>query len=64
MVSIQNVILQNYVDREFETLGTHVLKECYMADPDKAMMIVERKSQVWANMTTLQIAAVAKDQVT
>ncbi|XP_052773611.1 transient receptor potential cation channel subfamily M member-like 2 [Mya arenaria] len=48
---------------EFELLATDVLEECHQSDPDKAMMIVERRSPVWGEMTSLQIAAASNDQV-
>ncbi|WAR22251.1 TMP2L-like protein [Mya arenaria] len=47
---------------EFELLATDVLEECHQSDPDKAMMIVERRSPVWGEMTSLQIAAASNDQ--
>ncbi|KAK6185074.1 hypothetical protein SNE40_007394 [Patella caerulea] len=47
----------------FEELATKVLDECQSVDPDKAMMLVERKSPMWSDMTCLQMAAVAKDQL-
>lgn len=49
--------------RVFETLSTKVLDECHHKDPNKAMMIVERKSPCWNDMTCLQIAASSNDQV-
>ena len=49
--------------REFEQLATSVLGECHQKDPDKAQMIVERKSPTWNEITSLQIAAVANDLV-
>ena len=39
-----------------------MLNECHHKDPDKAMMIAERKSPCWNEMTCLQIAAAATDQ--
>lgn len=50
-------------ENEFEKLATKVLNECHHKDPDKAMMIAERKSPSWNEMTCLQIAAAATDQV-
>ncbi|ESO90836.1 hypothetical protein LOTGIDRAFT_122744 [Lottia gigantea] len=47
----------------FEELAIKVLDECHSVDPDKSMMLVERKSPMWSKMTCLQIAASAKDQV-
>ena len=52
-----------FLYREFETLATNVLDECHHKDPNKAMMIVERKSPCWNEMTCLQIAASSNDQV-
>ncbi|XP_053406588.1 transient receptor potential cation channel subfamily M member-like 2 [Mercenaria mercenaria] len=53
----------NEYEREFEKLATEVLNECHHKDPDKAMMIAERKSPCWNEMTSLQVAAAATDQV-
>ncbi|XP_060576682.1 transient receptor potential cation channel subfamily M member-like 2 [Ruditapes philippinarum] len=50
-------------ENEFEKLATEVLNECHHKDPDKAMMIAERKSPCWNEMTSFQIAAAATDQV-
>ena len=47
---------------DFEHLATEVLNECHHKDPDKAMMLAERKSPCWNEMTCLQIAAAATDQ--
>ena len=47
---------------DFEHLATEVLNECHHKDPDKAMMLAERKSPCWNEMTCLQIAAAAIDQ--
>ncbi|XP_052227848.1 transient receptor potential cation channel subfamily M member-like 2 isoform X2 [Dreissena polymorpha] len=47
--------------KEFEGLATNVLNACHMVDPDKAMMIVERKSPCFNEMSCLQIAASAND---
>lgn len=52
-----------YLSREFEDLAVKVLNECHQKDPGKAMMIVERNSPVWNEMTCLQIAAASNDQV-
>ena len=49
--------------RMFEELATKVLDECHAMDPEKAIMLVERKSPSWSRMTCLQIAAAANDQV-
>ncbi|XP_052269751.1 transient receptor potential cation channel subfamily M member 3-like isoform X2 [Dreissena polymorpha] len=48
---------------EFETLATSVLNECYERDQEKAIMIVERKSPVWNELSALQIASVSDDQM-
>ncbi|BFY97240.1 hypothetical protein BsWGS_00280 [Bradybaena similaris] len=47
---------------EFEKLAIGVLDECHNNDPDKAVMLVGRKSPVWSNLTCLQIAVSASDQ--
>ena len=47
---------------DFEHLATEVLNKCHHKDPDKAMMLAERKSPCWNEMTCLQIAAAAIDQ--
>ncbi|XP_060575124.1 transient receptor potential cation channel subfamily M member-like 2 isoform X2 [Ruditapes philippinarum] len=49
--------------REFEMMAVNVLNECQQKDPSKAMMIVERHSPVWNEMTCLQIAAASNDRV-
>lgn len=54
-------VFQKY-ESEFESMATEVLDECHQKDPEKAMMIAERKSPCWNNMTCLQIAAAATDQ--
>ena len=43
-------------------MATHVLDECHHRDPAKAMMIAERKSPSWSEMSCLQVAASAEDQ--
>ena len=52
-----------FVYREFERLATCIVNECQHSDPEKAMMIVERKSPCWNDMTCLQIAAASTNQV-
>jgi hypothetical protein len=47
----------------FEELATKVLDECHAVDPEKAVMLVERKSPSWSRMTCLQIAAAANNQM-
>ncbi|CAG5125692.1 unnamed protein product [Candidula unifasciata] len=47
---------------EFEKLAIGVLDECHGNNPDKAVMLVGRKSPVWSNLTCLQIAISAADQ--
>ncbi|XP_045189390.2 transient receptor potential cation channel subfamily M member-like 2 isoform X2 [Mercenaria mercenaria] len=49
--------------KEFENLAVKVLDECQQKDPSKAMMVVERNSPVWNEMTCLQIAAASNDRV-
>ena len=39
------------------------INQCHNKDPNKAMMIVERKSPTWNDMTCLHIAASSNDQV-
>nr|XP_034329514.1 transient receptor potential cation channel subfamily M member-like 2 isoform X1 [Crassostrea gigas] len=48
---------------EFEHLARSVLDECHAKQKDKAMMLAERKSPTWSTMTSLQIAASAKNMV-
>jgi hypothetical protein len=43
-------------------MAVNVLNECQQKDPSKAMMIVERHSPVWNEMTCLQIAAASNDR--
>ncbi|KAL3863125.1 hypothetical protein ACJMK2_004897 [Sinanodonta woodiana] len=47
---------------EFENLATSVLDACHSVDPDKAMILVERKSPTWQSVTCMQMAASANDQ--
>ncbi|CAL1527369.1 unnamed protein product [Lymnaea stagnalis] len=47
---------------EFEQLAISVLNECHNVDPDKSIMLIQRKSPTWGGMTCLQIAASASDQ--
>ncbi|XP_067657196.1 transient receptor potential cation channel subfamily M member-like 2 isoform X2 [Haliotis asinina] len=47
---------------KFERLAMRVLDECHLVDPNKAMMLVERKSLIWSKMSCLQMAASANDQ--
>ncbi|GFS07559.1 transient receptor potential cation channel subfamily M member 3-like [Elysia marginata] len=47
---------------EFESLAIRVLDECHNTDPDKAIMLVERRSPTWSDLTCLQVAASARDQ--
>uniref|UniRef100_K1PWA2 Transient receptor potential cation channel subfamily M member 6 n=1 Tax=Magallana gigas TaxID=29159 RepID=K1PWA2_MAGGI len=48
---------------EFEHLARSVLDECHAKQKDKAMMLAERKSPTWSSMTSLQIAASAKNML-
>ncbi|XP_076461799.1 transient receptor potential cation channel subfamily M member 8-like [Babylonia areolata] len=48
--------------KTFEELATKVLDECHAQDPEKAIMLVERKSPAWSRMTCMQIAASSVDQ--
>lgn len=52
-----------YIYSKFELLATKVLDECHSSDPNKAIMLLDRKSPTWSQMTCLQIAAAANDQV-
>ncbi|WAR20827.1 TRPM3-like protein [Mya arenaria] len=47
---------------DFELLATNVLDECHHNDPGKAMMIAERESPSYNQMSCMQIAAAASDQ--
>ncbi|KAL4232041.1 hypothetical protein ACF0H5_009619 [Mactra antiquata] len=58
---LKNVFLE--LENEFEKIATDVLDECHLRDPEKAMMIAERQSPCWNDMTSLQIAAAATDQL-
>ncbi|KAL8615582.1 hypothetical protein ACOMHN_016159 [Nucella lapillus] len=51
-----------HMKKMFEELGTKVLDECHAQDPEKAIMLVERKSPAWSRMTCMQIAASANNQ--
>ena len=51
------------VPSEFESLAIRVLDECHNTDPDKAIMLVEKRSPTWSDLTCLQVAASAGDQV-
>ncbi|GFO25838.1 transient receptor potential cation channel subfamily m member 3-like [Plakobranchus ocellatus] len=59
-----SVIRSNFHDMkdEFEQLAVRVLDECHSIDPDKAVMLVERRSPTWSDLTCLQVAASAGDQ--
>ncbi|KAK3596566.1 hypothetical protein CHS0354_010445 [Potamilus streckersoni] len=52
----------NAYKMEFENLATSVLDACHSVDPDKAMILVERKSPSWNSVTCMQMAAAANDQ--
>lgn len=48
---------------EFEHLARSVIDECHAKQKEKAMMLAERKSPSWSEMTSLQIAASGKNMV-
>lgn len=50
-------------DSEFEHLARSVIDECHAKQKEKAMMLAERKSPSWSEMTSLQIAASGKNMV-
>ncbi|XP_021378399.1 transient receptor potential cation channel subfamily M member 1-like isoform X2 [Mizuhopecten yessoensis] len=47
---------------EFEKLAVEVLDECHAKDHEKAMMLVERCSPTWSDMSSLSMAASAFDR--
>ncbi|XP_060085573.1 transient receptor potential cation channel subfamily M member-like 2 [Ylistrum balloti] len=47
---------------EFEKLAVEVLDECHIKDHEKAMMLVERCSPTWSDMSSLAMAASAYDR--
>ncbi|XP_033756465.1 transient receptor potential cation channel subfamily M member-like 2 isoform X1 [Pecten maximus] len=47
---------------EFELLAVEVLDECHVKDHEKAMMLVERCSPTWSDMSSLAMAASAYDR--
>ncbi|XP_069140029.1 transient receptor potential cation channel subfamily M member 8-like isoform X2 [Argopecten irradians] len=47
---------------EFEKLAVEVLDECHVKDHEKAMMLVERCSPTWSDMSSLSMAASAYDR--
>ncbi|XP_052073408.1 transient receptor potential cation channel subfamily M member 3-like isoform X11 [Mytilus californianus] len=59
-LSVKNKVLA--YKEEFDELASVVLDECHSRDPTKAMMIAERRSPTWSNMTGMQMAASADNQ--
>ncbi|XP_052075160.1 transient receptor potential cation channel subfamily M member-like 2 isoform X1 [Mytilus californianus] len=59
-LSVKNKVLA--YKEEFDELASDVLDECHSRDPIKAMMIAERRSPTWSNMTSMQMAASADNQ--
>ncbi|XP_052073400.1 transient receptor potential cation channel subfamily M member-like 2 isoform X4 [Mytilus californianus] len=59
-LSVKNKVLA--YKEEFDELASGVLDECHSRDPIKAMMIAERRSPTWSNMTSMQMAASADNQ--
>ncbi|XP_076107233.1 transient receptor potential cation channel subfamily M member 8-like [Mytilus galloprovincialis] len=59
-LSVKNKVLA--YKEEFDELASVVLDECHSRDPTKAMMIAERRSPTWSNMTSMQMAASADNQ--
>ncbi|CAG2234434.1 unnamed protein product [Mytilus edulis] len=59
-LSVKNKVLA--YKEEFDELASDVLDECHSRDPTTAMMIAERRSPTWSNMTSMQMAASADNQ--
>ncbi|VDI11958.1 Hypothetical predicted protein [Mytilus galloprovincialis] len=59
-LSVKNKVLA--YKEEFDELASDVLDECHTRDPTTAMMIAERRSPTWSNMTSMQMAASADNQ--
>ncbi|CAG2185726.1 TRPM3 [Mytilus edulis] len=59
-LSVKNKVLA--YKEEFDELASVVLDECHSRDPTKAMMIAERRSPTWSNMTSMQMAASSDNQ--
>ena len=63
IILFRNCDLCLCVFSEFDDLATDVLNECHNRDNNKAMMLAERRSPTWSNMTSMQMAASADNLV-